>query len=143
MSRSGWTIGIQGLLVGLFLFSTVAFGQTRNITPYAQADTSSPQATLRTFLESVEQNLAVDMKVTLSRATSDRLYPNATEKSMEAEGDQAFLRGLETMDFSGLPSGFIRALAVEKLVLLAEVLARVDIPPLDDVPTHEAMKAAG
>ena len=143
MSRLGWTIGIQGLLVGLFLFSTAAFGQTRNITPYAQADTSSPQATLRTFLESLEQNLAVDVKVTLARATSDRLYPNATEKSMEAEGEQAFLRGLETMDLSGLPSGFFSALAVEKLVVLAEVLARVDIPPLDDVPTHEAMKAAG
>ena len=121
MSRLGWIIGIQGLVVGLFLFGTAAFGQTRNITPYAQADTSSPQATLRTFLEGVEQNLAVDTKVTLSNLTSDRLDPSATEKSMEAEINQSFLRGLETMDLSGLPSGFIEALAVEKLVLLVEV----------------------
>ena len=47
------------------------------------------------------------------------------------------------MDLSGLPSGFINALAVEKIVLLVDVLSRVDIPPIKDVPTHEAMKALG
>ena len=75
--------------------------------------------------------------------TSDRLYPNGDEERLWAENDQSFLRGLETMDLSGLPSGFIDVLAVEKIILLVDVLSRVDIPPLEDVPTHEDMKAAG
>ena len=44
----------------LLLPDLAAVAQTRNMTPYAQADTSSPRATLRTFLEGIEQNLAND-----------------------------------------------------------------------------------
>jgi len=133
----------QSFIIALLFFSAVASAKTENMKPFAQADTSSPQATLQTFLGAVEQNFTNDKKSFLSYIASDRLYPNAEEKRLTAENEQPFLRGLETMDLSGLPSGFIDALAVEKIVLLADVLSRVDIPPINDVPTHEAMKSLG
>jgi MscS family membrane protein len=136
-------VKFQALFVVLLLCGTDVSAQTQNITPYAQADTSSPRATLQTFLETLDQGFALDLEATLSYLSSDRLYPNEVENRLWEENDRFFLRGLETIDFSGLPSGFIDALAVEKIVLLAEILSRIDIPPVEDVPTHEVMKASG
>ena len=134
---------VQSFFIALLFFSAIASAQTRNMTQTAQADTSSPQATLQTFLSSLEQILANEQITILSYMKSDRLYPNTEEQRFDTENEQYFLRGLETMDLSGLPSGFINALAVEKIVLLVDVLSRVDIPPLRDVPSHMAMKALG
>lgn len=132
------------VLLAAFLFCNVAaLAQTRNMTPYAQADTSSPRATLGTFLSAIEHNLGNDQKAFSSYIESGRLFPNAEENRLWAGNEQSFLRGLETMDLSELPSGFIDALAVEKIILLVEVLSRVDIPPLEDVPNHEVMKDLG
>lgn len=136
-------LSVPVLLAALLFCNVAALAQTRNMTPYAQADTSSPRATLGTMLDGIEHNLGNDQKAFLSYIKSDRLYYNEEENSLVAQNEQSFLRGLETMDLSGLSSGFIGTLAVEKIVLLVDVLSRVDIPPLNEVPTHEAMKAAG
>lgn len=133
---------VKVLFLFTLAFAFAASAQSQYLTPYAQADTSSPRATLQTFLNGLEENLANDRKAFLSYINSDRLYPNEAEIQLWSENDQIFLRGLETMDLSGLPSGFVEALAVEKIVLLIEILSRIDIPPLDDVPTHEELKAA-
>lgn len=137
------TKDILVFVAALLILSGTAVAQSRNMTPFAQADTSSPQATLGTFLASLEHNLSNDQKAFSSYIESDRLYPNDEEERLWAENEQSFLRGLETMDLSGLPSGFIDALAVEKIILLVDILSRVQIPPLTDVPTHEEMKAMG
>ncbi len=132
---------ILSSIVALLFCIAHAYAQSETIIPFAQADTSSPRSTLQTFLSALEQSLASDQKSFLSYMASDRLYPNASERRINDENNQNFLRGLETMDLSGLPSGFIRALAVEKIVLLIEVLSRVDIPTLNEIPTHEDMKS--
>ena len=52
----------QSFIVAFLFFSGALSAQTRNITPFAQADTSSPQATLQTFLGSLEDNLLPTIK---------------------------------------------------------------------------------
>lgn len=136
-------LSIRFLLVALLFCSASVAAQTRNMTPFAQADTSSPRAVLATFLAGIEHNLSNDQKAFTSYIESDRLYSNDEEERLWAENELSFLRGLETMDLSGLPSGFIDALAVEKIILLVDVLSRVEIPPLSEVPTHDMMKALG
>ena len=77
-------LGAQNFIIALLFFSAVASAQTENMTPFAQADTSSPQATLQTFLGAFEQNLANDQKTFLSYIASDRFYPNAEENRLSA-----------------------------------------------------------
>lgn len=109
----------------------------------AQANTSSPQTTLQTFLGALDGSLPIEQKATISYVFSDRLYPNQEEDRLRAENDQLFLKALETLDLSGLPSGFAEPLAVDRLIRLAEVLSRIRLPAIEAVPDHEAMKEAG
>jgi MscS family membrane protein len=91
----------------------------------------------------VDNGLALELKSTLSYLASDRLYPNKFENRLSAESDRIFLRALETLDLSGLPSGFREVLAVEQVIRLSEILSRLDLPSFEVIPDREAMKARG
>ncbi|MEP1933673.1 MAG: mechanosensitive ion channel domain-containing protein, partial [Roseibium sp.] len=68
---------------------------------------------------------------------------NEREKRLNDLAELQFVNALETLDLSELPSGFRRVLAIESLVRMTDVIARIDIPDLSDVPDHEMMKDAG
>lgn len=107
------------------------------------ADTSSPRATLETFLSSVDKFMDLSLDASISYAESDRFYQDDREKHLDAQAEQQFVAALETLDLSELPSGFRRVLAIESLVRLTDVIARLDIPQISDVPDHKAMEIAG
>ena len=96
------------------LIGAGAWAQTLGSHPLAPADTSSPRATLRSFVTAVDNGLSLELKSTLSYLASDRLYPNKFENRLTAESDRIFFQALETLDLSGLPSGFREVLAVEQ-----------------------------
>lgn len=107
------------------------------------ANTSSPRATLRTFLSGIDAYMQPSLDATVSYAASDRAYPNEREKRLNAVAEQHFIVAIETLNLAELPSGFRRLLAIESLVRMTDVIARIDLPDLSDVPDHEMMKAAG
>lgn len=120
-----------------------ACAQALDIHPLAPADTSSPRATLRSFMTAVDKGFALELRSTLSYLASDRLYPNAPENDLIAESDRNFVQALETLDLSGLPSGFREVLAVEQVIRLSEILSRLDLPGFEAIPDRKAMKARG
>ena len=131
-------------LWALFAFLVIApgaYAQTLDNHPLTPADTSSPRATLRSFVTAVDEGLSLELKSTLSYLSSDRLYPNNLEKRLKPETDRIFAQALETLDLSGLPSGFREALAVEHVILLSEILSRLDLPDFESIPDFETMKA--
>lgn len=107
------------------------------------ANTSSPRATLETFLESVDSYTILSLDATVSYMESDRFYPNDREAGLFALANAHASRAVETLDLSSLPSGFREALAIESVVLMADVLARADVPDLSDVPSHDMMLSVG
>ena len=113
---------------GFLLVSGIVAAQTPEIHPLAPADTSSPRATLRSFLTAVDSGLAVELRITRSYLSSDRLYTNGVENALRNDSDRFFERALETLDLSRLPPGFRNVLAVDRLIRLSEVLARIDLP---------------
>ncbi|MDA9982631.1 hypothetical protein N9H39_07835, partial [Gammaproteobacteria bacterium] len=126
-----------------FLMGAGAYAQTLDSHPLAPADTSSPRATLRSFVTAIDKGLTIELKSALLYLASDRLYPNDFEKNLRAESDGSFVQALETLDFSGLPSGFREVLAVEQVILLSEILSRLDLPSFEAIPDYAAMKALG
>jgi MscS family membrane protein len=111
--------------------------------PVASADTSSPRATLRSFVTAVDMGLTVELKAILSYLESDRLYSNDSENRLKENSDRVFAQALDTLDLSGLPPGFRGVLAVEQVIRLSEILARLDIPDFETIPDNEMMKARG
>lgn len=89
--------------------------------PLSPPDTSSPRATLKSFLENFE--------------AAYRPFYEEDEKPREA----AVFRVLRTLDSSELPAVQRERLALEAAFQLYEVLARVDLPPYQEVPDAEQM----
>lgn len=94
---------------------------------YRAADTSSPRATLRSFIDSV--NELYDL--TQANDSTDRREPR--HKPLR-------LRVLDCIDSSELPA-FARDLrASEVAVCIKEILDRVELPPWDEIPGSEQVQ---
>jgi MscS family membrane protein len=95
------------------------------ISPLEPADTSSPRATLKSFRENYDRAMRDYYEFRL-RDLVDRA---------------ARVRALRTLDSSKLPPAQARRLAGEAMILLYEVLDKVELPPYEEVPDAAAMLA--
>ena len=143
MRLSRWRFQRFWAFLVLLLYCVDAYTQAIDSHPLAPADTSSPRATMQSFVTAFDKGLNLELKSTLSYLTSDRLYPNEIEHKLNIESERNFVLALETLDFSKLPSGFRQVLAIEQTIRLSEILSRIDLPNFESIPNHEMMKTAG
>ena len=92
------------------------------------ADTSSPRDTLRSFL--------TDIKIVIdawqrNETTSDQISYRAYE------------RALSTLDFSTTPDSDSRMVMNRQLLLLQEILARIELPPEVEIPGDKDVANGG
>jgi len=85
--------------------------------PLRPADTSSPRDTLNTFLADSSQFIE-DFR---QKTAADRTY-------------QAYRRASQTLDFSATPDGDTWFVRNERIALLQELLARIELPPQKEIP---------
>ncbi len=86
--------------------------------PLKPADTSSPRDTLRSFLTNI--NIVI------------KNLPSGLLDS--SEGYQAYERALSTLDFSTTPDGDSRVIMNRRLLMLKEILDRIELPPYREIP---------
>ncbi|MDJ0870869.1 MAG: hypothetical protein QNJ87_03800, partial [Gammaproteobacteria bacterium] len=96
--------------------------------PLRPADTSSPRATLRTFL--VNANAIVE---------DWRWNPGAGSPVTV----RARQRALQTLDFSATPDGSSKFVRVNRALFLKEILDRIEVPPLDAIPGDAEVAEGG
>lgn len=87
--------------------------------PLRPADTSSPRDTLRSFL--------ADMDIVL-----DDVQRNGFLITMAGYRD--YERALSTLDFSTTPNGNSRMTMNRRILLLMEILNRIELPPYGEIP---------
>lgn len=86
---------------------------------FKQADTSSPRDTLRSFL--------TDMKFTLDDWKQD-------EYVTSRQGYRASERAIATLDFSTTPYSDARSVISRRILMLLEILGRIELPPDSEIP---------
>jgi MscS family membrane protein len=121
---------ICAVIMGMISADQPVFGQddvSADVTnPLRLADTSSPRDTLVSFLEQSEDLVAAWRR---DNGFSDDVY--------------VALRGLqETLDFSSTAYGSSSLEQTLRILMLREILDRIDLPPPEDVP-GDAEVAAG
>jgi hypothetical protein len=94
------------------------------------ADTSSPRATLKSFIDSCNELQQIIQTVRHFDRTSSKHHPLA-------------VRILDCLDLSELPEYAREDIAGESAMLLKEILDRVELPPYDEIPDSKAIEAAG
>ena len=85
--------------------------------PLRPADTSSPRDTLRSFLENVDESV--------DAWRGDEL---------NARSIRAYQRALETLDLSSTPHSDAWWVRTERMLLLKEILDRIELPPESEIP---------
>ncbi len=109
------------------LSAEVAFAQQadaeRRMNPIAAASTSSPRDTLLGFLENA--NFA---------ASTWRSAESTESTHLTGEGYLALRRAMQALDFTKTPGGDSYSTRSGLVAVLHEILARIDLPPDDDIP---------
>ncbi len=114
------------LVATLFSMVPRAIGQETNLNPLHPADTSSPRATLTSFLE-ITDALAEEWR---SGQPVDLLYRWSRAAA-------------ETMNLSETADGGSWEEQIQRIALLKAILDRVALPPPDSIPGMEEVAATG
>ena len=126
------------VLVGI-LFCCSGFALAAATGPLNPLDTSSPRATLQGFIESVDGIYAGMTDLFEEYAKSDRLYPTPQERQRQIELLRRAPKAIRAMDISDISPVLQDTIPVERLLQLKEILDRIELPPLADIPDQEAM----
>jgi len=114
-------IGISSVLILmlLLLFSSIAWAQN----PLEPADTSSPYATLKSFLA-----------ITDATGQSYNKYRESPGPATYKKTRQDMVKAASLLDLSDIPPAAHHEVASETVILLWEVIARLELNDLSEVP---------
>lgn len=123
-------LSLAGVLLAATLLLSGLPATAQDDPPMAIADTSSPRATLRSFIDASNEVYGIIR----TEYVFDRTNPAHSA---------AARRQLDCLDVSNLPAFARDDRAREVAVCLKEILDRVQIPDWDEIPDIEAIEAAG
>ncbi len=95
--------------------------------PLEKADTSSPRDTLRSFLE--------DMQITIEHWLQYETSSNTAPATfVSSKAFRAMERATSTLDFSNTPNSDARNVIARRILMLLEILGRIDLPSFEEIP---------
>ncbi|MEM7024750.1 MAG: mechanosensitive ion channel family protein, partial [Pseudomonadota bacterium] len=92
--------------------------------PLRPADTTSPRATLQSFLANM----------------NEVIQEWRQHGTLGAKGGRAFGRAIDTLDLSSTPRSDSWSVQIERLLFLKEILDRVELPDEDQIPGESEVK---
>ena len=105
----------------------------------APPDTSSPQATLRSFVENVNQSHQLLIESYGQFEQESGLFPSNLVREQFNQAKVLFSRAEDCLNLSDIPFRLKQDTAIEKALLLKEVLDRIELPPYAQIPDAETV----
>jgi len=107
--------------------------------PLKPIDTSSPRATLQSFLEFMNNGYAKGAGIVDLYLTSSRLYLSKEDVTTIKSSLRYQESAQRALDLSELPPAMASESARRLAIQLKEVLDRIDLPPIESIPDAQAM----
>lgn len=127
------TVLVVTFFVWVFMGSVLAADKAfHSLSP---PDTSSPKATLSSFLENAREAYLLTSKTRASFLASGRNRLTADEIEQVKQIYAHLKRAAQCIDLSKVPAALLSHQAPETVVLLKEILDRLAIPPINEWPT--------
>jgi MscS family membrane protein len=111
--------------------------------PLEPPDTSSPRATLQGFLSHTNQAHEVFESVMKTYHAQPGLYPSEALQAQGARVDSELHRASRHLNLGEIPPTLLGETRTQAVLLLKEVVDRIEIPPLESVPDADMMEAEG
>ena len=134
--RQIFLLGIAFLVVQI---SVTAVPSVKH--PLEPPDTSSPQATLRTFVENFNRGSDLLIESYDQYRKEPGLFPSNSVNEKFEQADLLFIRAEQCLNVIKIPSRLKRDTAIEASLLLKEILDRIEVPPYTEIPDAEAVAA--
>ena len=107
--------------------------------PLNPLDTSSPRATLLGFTETVDGIYAGNDGPPRKLCQVRSALPDFSGAPGADRSPSACAKAIRAMDVSGIPPVLQDTIPVERLLQLKEILDRIQLPPLANIPDQETM----
>jgi MscS family membrane protein len=111
--------------------------------PLSPLDTSSPRATLQGFIETGDGIYLGMTDILKEYANSDELYLTSELRKKQMATLRRAPRALRALDTSEISPVLMETIPIERLLQLKEILDRIELPALTDIPDAEAMARLG
>lgn len=108
--------------------------------PLKPPDTSSPRATLESFLLYTIEAYRLLMKANEENSSEPGLFTSDKVRQMGVEADQFFNRAARCLDLSKVPVALRQHWGHEGVLFLKEIFDRIDLPPFHAIPDAEAIR---
>ena len=109
--------------------------------PLAPPDTSSPQATLRSFVENVNESHRILMAAYDQYLKEPGPFPSTEVREQASQAEILFKRAKRSLNLSEIPPRLEQDVGIEGTLLLKEVLDRIEVPSYAEIPNAEAVAA--
>jgi MscS family membrane protein len=129
---------LAGLVSGPWYAATAA-----DTSPLSPLDTSSPRATLQGFIATVDDIYAGMTDILAEYAKSDQLYLSPGLRKKQIANLRLAPKAIRALDTSGISPVLMDTISIERLLQLKEILDRIELPALTDIPDAEAMARLG
>lgn len=122
----------------LYLFLSIALSLTppnaisEERYPLEPPDTSSPRATMKSF-----QSIMREFKQALVKAREWDVFSSEGKQEIKRLRN----RSMRCLDLSKVPERLVHRVGLEAAALLAEILDRIELPPLEAVPVADTLMA--
>jgi len=126
------------VLVGL-LFGLPCAARAADPNPLRPLDTSSPRGTLSGFNDTVDEIYAGMTDVLEEYAKSDQLYLSPALRKQRLAVLRRASKAVQALDLSGISPVLLDTVLIERLLQFKEVLDRIELPELADIPDAEGM----
>jgi MscS family membrane protein len=126
-------------VLALSVFAGTAAAQEFFDSPLRPPDTSSPRATLQSFLDNVREAYDVLMPAYASYLADPSQFPLESTREAEARAQELLDRAVRTLNLSEIPPALGKKVGLERALLLKEVLDRIPLPPSEAIPDAAAM----
>lgn len=121
-----------------------SLGEAQRFDPLEPVDTAGPRETLADFLRRIDRVQSIIRLTIASYLASDRLFLSEEERAAMGRGMAMAEVAGGLLEFEALPEAVeTPELRGRVLLTLRDLLARIELPPLDAVPDGATMAAAG
>lgn len=137
--RARWTIAFWAGVLLINPAAGVVSGWAMTITdfPLEPPDTSSPRATVESFLENMQEAHRVFTAAFAQYNEEPGWYPSQAVKD-QIEDVFLFLdRAKRCLDLSEVPQPLLERVGLESTLLLKTIFDRINLPPLESIPNAD------
>ena len=136
-----WALQIVLLGLALLLWQTSLMAAPLVQQPLAPPDTSSPQATMRSFVENVNESYRILMTADDQYLKEPGPFPSTSVQEQVKQAEIFFERAKRCLNLSKIPPRLKQDVGMEATLMLKEIFDRIEVPPYEQIPDAEAVAA--